>query len=61
MLCVAWVACKLNMMLCFPVHVQALTLCAPAVLDVSSGVCGSDGLTKDALKIRNFVAAAKRF
>uniref|UniRef100_A0A7S3QTV4 phosphoribosylanthranilate isomerase n=1 Tax=Dunaliella tertiolecta TaxID=3047 RepID=A0A7S3QTV4_DUNTE len=38
----------------------ALKLSQPAVVDVSSGVCGPDGLRKDASKIRDFVAGVKQ-
>jgi phosphoribosylanthranilate isomerase len=33
---------------------------APSVVDVSSGVCGPDGLAKDRAKVAAFIAAAKQ-
>ena len=55
------ISCHVMCSRCFSVHLQAHKLCAPAVLDVSSGVCGPDGLMKDALKILDFITAAKDF
>lgn len=37
---------------------DAVAAVRPAVVDVSSGVCGPDGLAKDHEKVRAFVAAA---
>ena len=44
---------------CYCAHRQALGLSRPAVVDVSIGECGAGGLIKDALKIREFISAAK--
>lgn len=38
---------------------QAAALARPAAVDVSSGVCGPDGLAKDAGRVRAFIEAAK--
>jgi hypothetical protein len=39
---------------------QAVSIARPTAVDVSSGVCGPDGLLKDAAKVAAFVAAAKQ-
>lgn len=38
---------------------QAVALTKPMAVDVSSGVCGPDGLKKDPEKVVAFIAAAK--
>jgi hypothetical protein len=38
---------------------DAVAVARPSGVDVSSGVCGPDGLLKDAAKVRAFVAAAR--
>jgi hypothetical protein len=37
---------------------EAVAAARPTGVDVSSGVCGPDGLLKDAAKVHAFVAAA---
>lgn len=39
---------------------QAAALARPAGVDVSSGVCGPDGLKKDADRVRRYVASARQ-
>lgn len=39
---------------------QAVQLARPTAVDVSSGVCGPDGLRKDADKVRSFIAEVVR-
>ena len=38
---------------------EAVAVARPTAVDVSSGVCGPDGLRKDAAKVHAFVAAVK--
>eukprot|EP00195_Chlamydomonas_chlamydogama_P017078 CAMPEP_0202896520 /NCGR_PEP_ID=MMETSP1392-20130828/5513_1 /ASSEMBLY_ACC=CAM_ASM_000868 /TAXON_ID=225041 /ORGANISM="Chlamydomonas chlamydogama, Strain SAG 11-48b" /LENGTH=250 /DNA_ID=CAMNT_0049581911 /DNA_START=25 /DNA_END=777 /DNA_ORIENTATION=- len=38
---------------------QAVNIARPYAVDVSSGVCGPDGLRKDASKVSSFIKAAK--
>jgi phosphoribosylanthranilate isomerase len=38
---------------------EAVAVANPTAVDVSSGVCGPDGLLKDKAKVQAFVAAAK--
>ena len=38
---------------------EAVSLTGARVVDVSSGVCGPDGLLKDHAKVAAFIAAAK--
>lgn len=39
---------------------EAVSVAKPTAVDVSSGVCGPDGLLKDADKVAAFIRAAKR-
>lgn len=38
---------------------QAVSIARPTAVDVSSGVCGPDGLLKDQSKVQEFVRQAK--
>lgn len=39
---------------------QAVAIAQPTAVDVSSGVCGPDGLLKDHEKVAAFIQAAKQ-
>lgn len=38
---------------------QAVSVAHPTAVDVSSGVCGPDGLRKDHTKVQDFISQAK--